>query len=241
MSSRPFQIAGRRLENMNRSYRKFIAPIFLSVLITTAASVNAQEVFGNSMYKLDLTGATEAPKLGGMPRIGFPKEAMKNGVEGTLIGEMTLDETGNVKDIAIIQSLPFGYDEAFKNAFGTLSFTPAARLGEPVAVKLRVEFTVTMVFEEKDKNIDKPKITDQPEAVYPEEDRADKRKGEVTVGVLFNKDGTIRILSVGSTMPKSFDKAAEEAAKLIKFSPGTHKHSKSPVSVKMNVVYRFKP
>lgn len=222
------------------AYSFVLLVLFFSFFATASTSV-AQEVFSNSEFKFDLTGATEAPVFGGVPRIGFPKDAIKNGVEGTLIVEMTLGENGKVTNYDFIQSLGMGYEEAVKVAFDTFNFTPAKSGRDPMPVKLRMEYTVTMVFSERDKDVNKPEITEQPDAVYPESEIADKRKGEVTVQILFYKDGTSKVLSVGSVMPKPFDAAALEAAKLIKFTPGTHNKNKTPISVKMDVVYKFKP
>jgi outer membrane biosynthesis protein TonB len=42
-------------------------------------------------------------------------------------------------------------------------------------------------------------------------------------------------------MDKAFDKAAEAAAKNLKFTPAVHKKSKQPVSQAIMVEYTFKP
>lgn len=206
-----------------------------------AQTALSQETSGSAKFHFDFAGASEAPKLGGMPSVGFPDEAIRNGVEGVLVAEMTLAPSGKVEDIVFTASLPFGYEQAVIDAFAALNFTPAKKNGEPVPVRMIIELTISMVFREGDKKASKPEITEKPEAGYPGSELADKRKGDVTVEVLFKKDGTLEILSVGSTMPKAFDEAAKEAAKNIRFIPGIHKKSEKPVSVKMSVVYKFKP
>ncbi len=218
----------------------YLLSIFCSLLIF-ANPATAQETYYDYKYRLDLTGATEAPKLGGMPDINMPDAARKNGVEGTLKAEMTLAKDGKVRDVKFSQTLPHGVEQAVIDAYQTLNFSPATRNGTPIDVKLFLEYTISAVYDERDKNVQKPKITSQPDAVYPAEHLADKRKDEVEVGVLFYKDGTVKVLSVSSSMPKEFDKAAVEAAGKIKFEPAVHKKSKQPVSLKMFVKYKFKP
>ena len=66
-------------------------------------------------------------------------------------------------------------------------------------------------------------------------------KGKVTVSVLLKPDGEVQVLGVNSVMDKAFDKAAEAAAKNLKFAPAVHKKSKQPVSQAISVEYSFKP
>jgi TonB family protein len=98
-----------------------------------------------------------------------------------------------------------------------------------------------MVFEESDPAIKKPRITLQPAAVYPESGRAEKYKGKVALLIVFFADGTSKVNSVNSVLPRDFDKAAIEAAKGIKFEPAVHKKSQKPVTQAMTVEFDFKP
>jgi TonB family protein len=185
--------------------------------------------------------ATEPPELGGLPDVDFPDSARKNGVEGTLKAKMTLGENGKVRDIVITQGLPHGVDEAFTKAVQNYYFKPAKQNGQPVPITMYLDFIVTMDYSEGDKNVNKPKITEKPDPVYPEKYRAEKLKGKVEVGVMFYKDGTLKIIRVSSVMPKEFDQSAIAAAEKIKFEPAVHKKSKNPVGQAMTVVYDFKP
>ncbi len=221
--------------------RLFVKLAFVFAMLAIPVSVYTQEVFTSYEYKISALSADRPPELGGIPRVVFPDEARKYAVEGTLIVDMTLDADGTVSKYDFVETLPYGLEDAVRNAYKTLNFKPATRDGKPIASNLRLEYTITMSFDERDSAIKKPKVTSMPAAVYPESELADKRKGEVTVGVLFNKDGTVQILGVSSAMPKPFDKAAYEAAQNIKFDPGTLKKTKAPVSVKMNVIFKFKP
>lgn len=183
---------------------------------------------------------TEPPQIGNLD-IAYPEAARKNGVEGIVKASFTLGEDGKVRDVSIENTLPFGVSEAVRAGLEKLSFKPAAFDGKPTAMKAGLEYIVTAVYPESDKNVNKPKITSQPAATYPPELRAKGIKGKVYVGVLFLSSGEVRIGNADSTMPKEFDAAALAAAKLIKFTPATHKKSKQPVSQTMFVEYDFAP
>ena len=211
------------------------------LLITFSNTAKAQNISFNYYYKLDMTGATEPPQITGSPDVDFPEAARKNGVEGTLKAALTLGEDGKVRDIVVGEGLPHGVTEAVTRALQNLPFQPARRNGKPVAVKMLFDYVVAMAYDEGDKNVTKPKILEQPAAVYPEKYRAEKLKGKVQIGMMFYPDGKVKVISVGSVMPKEFDQAAAEAAAKIKFQPAVHKKSKKPVAQAMTVEYDFKP
>lgn len=218
----------------------FCLGIFL-FLLTFSNLAKAQDIVFNYNYNLEPAMITAAPEFIGAPEIKYPDEARKNGVEGTLKVSFTIAEDGSTQNIVVEQSLPNGVDEAVKTGLQNLRFKPAKFNDKPVAVKMRFDYVVSAVYDENDKNVSKPKITSQPEPVYPAKYIGDKLKGEVTVYVLFNADGTSRVLGINSVLPKEFDTAAIEAASKIKFEPATHKKSKKNISQKMAVKYKFKP
>lgn len=205
-----------------------------------AVAASAQEVSFNYYYQFGRVQADEAPQLNGVD-IDFPETARKNGVEGTLKASLVLGEDGKVRDIKILQSLPFGVEAAVVKGLQNLYFKPAKLHGQPVATPMDFDFIVTAVYGEDDKNVTKPKILEKPLPVYPAKYAAEKVKGKVSVSVLFFADGKVKVLGVNSTMPNEFDKVASEAAAKIRFQPAVHKKSKADVSQKMNVEYDFKP
>lgn len=213
----------------------------LLLLLTFSNFAEAQSISLNYFYKIEPTPLTEAPEFIGAPQINYPDEARKNGVEGTLKAYFTIAADGSTQNIVVEQTLPFGIEEAVKTGLQKLRFKPAKLMDKPVAVKMYFDYVVTAYYDERDKNVTKPKITSQPAAAYPAQYLAEKLKGEVTVTVMFNADGTLEVLGLNSVMPKEFDTAAAEAAKNLKFTPATHKKSKKTVSQQMTVVYKFKP
>lgn len=218
----------------------FVFLTFVCLLLVLSTDVSGQNISFNYFYKFEAVDADEAPQIGKID-FDYPDEARKQGVEGTLKAAMTLGENGKTRDITVAQPLPNGVTEAVVKALQNLYFQPAKKDGKPVASRLLLDFIVSAAYEEGDKAVSKPKITEQPAAVYPPNRLAEKTKGKVYVSVMFFPDGTHKILGVSSTMEKDFDKAAADAAARIKFQPAVHKKSKKTVAQMLTVEYDFKP
>lgn len=218
----------------------FVRITFLPIVLLCGIATHAQTVSFNYFYSFEPTMANEPPELGGLD-IEFPDAARKNGVEGTVKATVTLGENGKTKDIAIVQDLPFGVGDAVKLALERFYFKPAALSGKPVAMKMTLDYIVSMVYDENDKNVTKPRIIEKPQPPYPPNRLAENAKGKVAVSVLFLPDGKLKVGGVSSVMERDFDKAAAEAAEKIKFEPAMHKKSKKPVAQQMTVEYSFKP
>lgn len=212
----------------------------IAIIFLFSTVAFSQSLYFDYRYKFEPTIADTPPNVSGRPTIDYPETARKNGTEGTLKASLTLGANGRTSDILITQSMPDGVDEAVIKGLQNLYFKPAALKGEPVPMKMFFEFTVSAVYSEDDKNAGKPKITFQPEPIYPAKYRNEKWKEKVAVKILFSADGTLKILATGSVMPPEFDKAAVEAAEKIKFEPAIHKKSKKPISVEMTIQYKFK-
>ncbi len=56
----------------------------------------------------------------------YPKEAMENDIEGTVILKCYIDKTGNVTEIEILKGIPSLNDSA-KEAVQNVKFTPAKK------------------------------------------------------------------------------------------------------------------
>lgn len=227
---------------MHRFRVKFLAVICSCILFASASAAQAQNISIQYFYRLDTSQAHEPPEFpNGFPEFVFPDTARKNGVEGTLKASLTLAEDGRVKDIVINEPLPHGVTEAITKSLQTIRFQPARHDGKPIAVKMFFDYVIAASYEELDPSVSKPKITEQPAAVYPEMHRAQKVKGKVAVTALFYPDGRLKILGANSVLPKEFDRAAIAAAQNIKFTPAVHKKSKKPVAQVMTFEFSFKP
>ena len=215
--------------------------LFVSMLMLFVSGISAQQMFFNYRYQFEPAMITEPPEFTGALEVDYPEVARKNGVEGTVKVTATLGEDGKVRDVVIENDLGHGTGEAVAAGLRKFVFKPAKFNGTPTAMKMTVNYTVSLYYDESDKEVTKPKITEKPVPAYPESQRAEGMKGKVTVHVLLKASGEIDIIRVDSVMHKDFDKAAEAAAKSLKFTPAVHKKSKQPVSQVISVEFAFKP
>lgn len=216
-----------------------LAVIFAASFCFSSAAT-AQDITFNSQFSFEPAYFDTPPQLGSVD-IRFPADARKNGIDGTVKIKMTLGEDGKMRNIVIVQDLPYGVGAAVREAFEKMTFSPAMRDGKPIAMSGSFEYVITAIYSEDDKNVSKVKLIGKPTAEYPAAQLGDRREGKVSVGVIFYPDGHTKVLQADSTMPEDFDAAAKKAAATLKFQPAVHKKSKKPVTQSMWVVFDFKP
>lgn len=78
-------------------------------------------------------GAPGGPGIVRMAKPRYPDEAKRLGKEGIVVMKLSLDETGAVYDVEILQGAGFGMDEASREAVMLSRFRPASVQGRPVA------------------------------------------------------------------------------------------------------------
>jgi protein TonB len=109
---------------------------------------STQGVAGPSMARNALPAADACaepltkPKPKSVPQPAYPEAARAAGVEGKVRVELTVDETGRVISVRVLQGLGHGLDEAALSAARQASFEPALRCGKPA----RATFTISMRF-----------------------------------------------------------------------------------------------
>lgn len=80
----------------------------------------------------------------------YPDKAAEQGVEGSVVLLLLIDEAGRVKEATVAEANPEGYfEESALAAFGPARFAPAQRQGR--AVKSRVLIRVTYELTKRDK------------------------------------------------------------------------------------------
>lgn len=82
------------------------------------------------------------PKPSSIPQPAYTEEAQAAAIEGKVRVQLTVDETGKVIDVKLIQGLGHGLDEAALQAARRATFEPALRCGRPA----RATFTIAMRF-----------------------------------------------------------------------------------------------
>lgn len=82
------------------------------------------------------------PKPISVPQPSYTVEARAAGVEGKVRVRLTVDETGQVVNVEVIEGLGHGLDDAASAAARAASFEPATQCGKAV----RATFTISMRF-----------------------------------------------------------------------------------------------
>jgi protein TonB len=82
------------------------------------------------------------PKPISVPQPGYTSDALSAAIEGKVRVQLTVDETGRVIEVKLIQGLGHGLDEAALQAARNASFEPALRCGKPA----RATFGIAMRF-----------------------------------------------------------------------------------------------
>jgi protein TonB len=82
------------------------------------------------------------PKPLSVPQPVYTDAARAAKVEGRVRVELTVDESGRVVEVRVLQGLGHGLDEAALSAARSATFTPAQRCGRPA----RATFTIAMRF-----------------------------------------------------------------------------------------------
>lgn len=82
------------------------------------------------------------PKPRSVPQPAGTEAARAAGVEGKVRVQLTVDESGHVVDVKLLQGLGYGLDEAALAAARQAEFEPAVRCGKPT----RATFNISMRF-----------------------------------------------------------------------------------------------
>ena len=74
-------------------------------------------------------------------KINYPEIAKKAGVEGRVIVQFVVDESGSVVDPQVVRGIGAGCDEEAIRAVRQAKFTPGKQRGKPVKVKMSLPIT----------------------------------------------------------------------------------------------------
>jgi protein TonB len=86
------------------------------------------------------TAYDEPPRLvkGGQPK--YPAGPFREGVEGTVLIEFTVNEKGDPTDLKVVESIA-GLDQAALDCVKKWRFSPAKKAGKPVAAQANAPVT----------------------------------------------------------------------------------------------------
>jgi TonB family protein len=74
----------------------------------------------------------------------YPPEAEKEGLQGSVVLKLTVDKTGAVTNVEVVESAGHGFDEAAQAAALKFKFKPATRDGVPFAAKIKYNYAFTL-------------------------------------------------------------------------------------------------
>ncbi|MFT3693044.1 MAG: energy transducer TonB [Kofleriaceae bacterium] len=104
---------------------------------TTAPKGQAAPAKSAAVAAIGAQDATKLPLPQGRCFGQYTDEARAAGLEGTVVLDLTVDETGRAREITVVQGLDHGLSDAAKRAMIACHFTPGEKDGKPVAVRIR--------------------------------------------------------------------------------------------------------
>jgi len=197
----------------------------------TAAGVQSEEVERKKKeFEKDamaLKGDIKPPKLIKRVEPVYPEAASKKGIQGTVILEAKIDESGRVIDGLILRSVP-ELDQAAMDAIKQWVYEPMVINGKP----MKALFTVTVRFQLGEEEIEKfaegavkvkdaikpPKLVKMVQPAYPEEASKAGVEGVVILQARTDVEGKVKDVMVLRSVP-ALDQAAIDAVKQWIYEP----------------------
>lgn len=196
----------------------------------------------NSVPPKSTDSATVTPiKILSKTPANYTDAARLEGVEGVVRLRVTFLSTGEIGSVTPVSGLAYGLTEQAIAAARLIKFQPATRNGVPYSVVKTVEYNFYIVYRENDEELTaNAKILEMPKPAYPQGDNFKNLSGKVKLTVTLGADGSVRVVSLDSDLPKEFQQKTVEAANLLKFEPAVHKNGKNVTQIK-EIEYEFSP
>ena len=96
-------------------------------------------IIGLQLLTVNRTGDVSPPKVLHRVEARYTREARANGIQGTVLIEVAVDETGKPDTVSVLSPIGFGLDSRAVEAVRQYKFKPALENGKPVLVELNVE------------------------------------------------------------------------------------------------------
>jgi TonB family protein len=183
-------------------------------------------------------GEVKPPKLIKAVTPKYPAEALRLGIEGTVIVEATTDLEGRVESIKILKPMP-PLDQAAVKAIKKWRYDPYMINGRP----RRVVFTVTVGFSlhggktnDALAAVGPPVRLKRVDPIYPEEAKKAGIEGTVVLGATIDGEGKITDVKVLESVP-GLDQAAVDALKQWLYAPV--RVGGQPITYSFTVSVRF--
>ena len=161
----------------------------------------------------------------------YPARALEEEIEGHVLLEFVVTETGAVRDAVVLEAEPSGvFDQAALNAAAKFKYKPRLVDGKPVATAgVRNRF----VFEVSDDEVPSSETKQEPDAIgdiflpimkvapiYPERAIKEAIEGHVLLEFVVTEAGAVRDAVVLEAEPSGvFERAALNAVAKFKYKP----------------------
>ena len=195
------------------------------------------------------------PKLLDDVKLVYPKEAIRDSLEGKVFLKFMVNLDGSVSDVRVLRGTEV-FRQAAIDAVSQVRFKPAEHNGEPVAIWMTQPITFRLPKQQSTPPVPvdadssevleffvvevKPKVLHAVEPVHPEEALRDSLEGRVFLRFMVNVDGSVsdvRVLRVIG--PEVFRQAAIDAVSQYRFKPAEHNGKIVPVWMVMPITFRL--
>lgn len=113
---------------------------------TPSVKMNQSNVAASDGAIIDAEfGSSSGPKLVYYEKPTYPPMARRLGKEGRVLLRLTIDEKGELINVEVLESAPYGFTEAALEAVKRSKFAPAKRDGKPITSRalLPIRFVLT--------------------------------------------------------------------------------------------------
>ncbi|MDB4985257.1 MAG: hypothetical protein JWN04_435, partial [Myxococcaceae bacterium] len=116
--------------------------LWLSVYAQRAAAQEPAGATPTGPSGLDVEATP--PSLKEHPDASYPPAAQRDGLEGNVELELTVDATGHVSEARVVTPAGHGFDEAALAAVRGWTFEPARREGQPIVSTVQLTYPFTL-------------------------------------------------------------------------------------------------
>jgi TonB family protein len=129
-----------------RVARWVVAAVFALLLATATPAQTHRPLPDLAPEQIATPGANVVPPRPIVaPNAAYTDSARRAQYEGTARVEFVVDSNGNVRNLSVIQDLPYGLGVAAREAVRTWKFQPATLNGKPVAYRGATEMEFRLV------------------------------------------------------------------------------------------------
>jgi len=125
---------------MKLLHRKTVASFLMSAVICLSFSGTSQAADKPDSLNDTLPPIEKIPVLKAFVKADYPAAMVKKGVEGTVVLDLVVSDSGRVDSVAVVKGLQPVLDSAAAKAAARFTFSPAIAGGKPVAVLLQYAY-----------------------------------------------------------------------------------------------------